>query len=147
VEEVPFDPYLPFIFMGEEIILSMRFWTAGFDIYGPTVDVLKHEYVRKESQKFWESVGLTFSKPDLHNELTSLLISRIHFILGFPEGARSLVHPESLLVQAEEFMAGKARSIPAFMHAMGLDLRNHKQRIPSWCVDGTAPPPEDFLRS
>jgi len=145
VEAAPFDPFLPFIFMGEEIILSMRFWTSGFDIYGPSVDVLQHEYVRKESQKFWESVDLTFSKPNLHNDLTRLLISRIHFILGFPEAeTRSLVHPESLLVQVEEFMGGKARSVAAFMHAVGMDLRHHKQRSPSWCVEGTSPPPKEF---
>jgi GT2 family glycosyltransferase len=33
--DVPFDPYLPWIFMGEEIALSLRAWTHGWDIvYG-----------------------------------------------------------------------------------------------------------------
>ena len=58
VEAVPFDPFLPYIFMGEEIALSIRFWTSGFDIYAPTVDVLAHEYVRKEHPKFWETVSV-----------------------------------------------------------------------------------------
>jgi [Skp1-protein]-hydroxyproline N-acetylglucosaminyltransferase len=30
--DVPFDPYLPWCFMGEEIMLSMRAWTHGWDI-------------------------------------------------------------------------------------------------------------------
>jgi hypothetical protein len=33
--DVPFDPYLPWIFMGEEIALSLHAWTHGWDIvYG-----------------------------------------------------------------------------------------------------------------
>jgi hypothetical protein len=53
LRDVPYDPYLPYIFMGEELIMSVRAWTAGFDIYGPTEDVCKHMYVRQESSKFW----------------------------------------------------------------------------------------------
>merc|ERR1712157_135570 len=40
LQEVPFDPFLPWIFMGEEIILSARLWTHGYDIYTPTQPVL-----------------------------------------------------------------------------------------------------------
>jgi hypothetical protein len=53
LREVPFDPYLPYIFMGEEIIMTTRAWTAGFDMYGPTEDICKHMYVRQEASKFW----------------------------------------------------------------------------------------------
>jgi hypothetical protein len=53
LREVPYDPYLPYIFMGEELIMSVRAWTGGFDIYGPTEDICKHMYVRQESSKFW----------------------------------------------------------------------------------------------
>ena len=49
--DVPFDPYLPFLFMGEESILSARFWTNGYDIFAPIHDVCAHDYVRKESSK------------------------------------------------------------------------------------------------
>merc|ERR1711904_346233 len=40
------DPFLPYVFMGEEMVITMRFWTNGFDIYAPEVDTLAHEYVR-----------------------------------------------------------------------------------------------------
>lgn len=32
---IPFDPYMAFLFMGEEIALSLRFWTAGEDSLSP----------------------------------------------------------------------------------------------------------------
>lgn len=55
--EVPFDPFLPWIFMGEEISMSARLWTSGYDIFSPTINVLNHYYVRRHYPKFWESVN------------------------------------------------------------------------------------------
>lgn len=51
--DVPFDPFLPWIFMGEEISMSARLWTAGYDIFSPTINVLNHYYVRRHYPKFW----------------------------------------------------------------------------------------------
>ena len=36
VKEVPFDPYLPFIFMGEELNFGARAFTHGWDIFCPS---------------------------------------------------------------------------------------------------------------
>lgn len=47
LREVPFDPFLPWIFMGEEIIMSSRLWTAGYDIFGPSQAVVGHIYIRR----------------------------------------------------------------------------------------------------
>ena len=57
LHEVPFDPLLPWIFMGEEISLSARLWTSGYDIFSPTTNVLNHYYVRRHYPKFWETVN------------------------------------------------------------------------------------------
>lgn len=56
LREVPFDPFLPWIFMGEEIIMSTRLWTSGYDIFSPIRSVVGHMYVRRHKPKFWESV-------------------------------------------------------------------------------------------
>lgn len=55
--DVPFDPYVPWVFMGEEILLSLRMWTWGYDIFSPTRNVLSHFYVRRHTPKFWETVN------------------------------------------------------------------------------------------
>lgn len=55
--DVPYDPYLPWVFMGEEILVSLRMWTWGYDIYSPTRNVLSHLYGRKHLPKFWETVN------------------------------------------------------------------------------------------
>ena len=39
VEDVPFDPYLPYLFQGEEILHSARLWTSGYNFYLPLENV------------------------------------------------------------------------------------------------------------
>ena len=73
LHDVPFDPLLPWIFMGEEISMSARLWTAGYDIFSPTINVLNHYYVRRHYPKFWESVNRFFKRP-IHNDIVELVI-------------------------------------------------------------------------
>ena len=104
LHRVPFDPLLPYLFMGEEIALSVRFWTAGFDIYAPTVDICGHEYVRKESTKFWETVNMVFDG-DMHNALTAIVVRRVHRLL-MPE-ISDRITPKSLLKLNDVYGLGK----------------------------------------
>lgn len=57
--EIPFDPYIPWCFMGEEIALSMRAWTHGWDIYAPRKNLIAHQYRpgRMGLPKFWETAN------------------------------------------------------------------------------------------
>merc|ERR1719150_1157656 len=73
LELVPMDPFMPYIFMGEEITITMRFWTEGFDVYGPSEDVLAHEYIRKHGIKFWESINHVYRYPDMHNAISGIV--------------------------------------------------------------------------
>ncbi len=61
LRDVPFDPFLPYLFTGEEIILSARLWTSGYDIFSPTHSVVGHRYVRNHRPKFWESIHRVFT--------------------------------------------------------------------------------------
>ena len=138
VDAVGFDPFLPYLFMGEELALSLRFWTHGYDLYAPSVDVLQHEYVRKHAPKFWESVGEVYSNPGIHNELTDLIVQRVQHLAKFPEAdAPEKVQPASLLTRMSEFGPGPVRSEKDFAKNMGLDFVHRVQRAPAWC---TAPP-------
>ncbi|KAL7527934.1 hypothetical protein ACHAWF_002367 [Thalassiosira exigua] len=61
LRDVPFDPFLPYMFVGEEILLSARLWTAGYDMFSPTHSLVGHHYVRNQKPKFWESIHRTFT--------------------------------------------------------------------------------------
>lgn len=56
VQEVPFDPSLPHLFQGEEILHSARLWTSGYDFFTPLENIVYHYYERKDSPKFWKDV-------------------------------------------------------------------------------------------
>jgi len=44
--EVPFDPHLDMMFVGEEILYSARLWTKGWDMYAPDMNLVWHHYNR-----------------------------------------------------------------------------------------------------
>lgn len=43
-DQVPLDPYLLYIFNGEEFDIATRGWTYGYDFYSPYVDIVGHYY-------------------------------------------------------------------------------------------------------
>jgi len=54
LEEVPFDPYLDDLFSGEEVLLSARLFTHGWDVFSPNVPLAFHKYVRPGEPRYWE---------------------------------------------------------------------------------------------
>ena len=53
LDELPYDPSLPYLFVGEEILHSIRFYTNGWDIFTPTENIVFHEYTRANKPKIW----------------------------------------------------------------------------------------------
>ena len=44
--DVPFDPKLDMLFVGEEILYSARLWTKGWDTFAPDMNLVWHHYNR-----------------------------------------------------------------------------------------------------
>lgn len=140
VDNVGFDPFLPYLFMGEELALSVRFYTNGYDIYGPSVEVLRHEYIRKESPKFWESVGHVYSNGGMHNDLTDIIVQRVQFLVKFPEAASDdKIVPQNLLTRIDRFGVGTVRTVDQFVKLSEMDLKEKTQNTPRWCQEGLEP--------
>lgn len=138
LHEVPFDPLLPWIFMGEEISMSARLWTAGYDIFSPTTNVLNHYYVRRHYPKFWESVNRFFKRP-IHNNLVELVLKRVKSMLEYPESKAELVNPSSVLYRLEEWSMGSARSFKQYMSMVGIDTLHKRVTRNMWCHEGRWP--------
>ncbi|KAL3789250.1 hypothetical protein HJC23_002835 [Cyclotella cryptica] len=139
LREVPFDPFLPYIFMGEEILLSARLWTSGYDIFSPTYSLLGHRYVRSHKPKFWESIHRTFT-PGVHNPLQMLVLNRVKYQLGYPESAKDMVKPKSLFTAAEQYSMGTARSLEEYLNIVGLNMTTKEVSYTAWCETGVPPP-------
>ena len=46
LSELPYDPNLPYIFVGEEILNSIRYYTNGWDIFTPKENIVFHEKIK-----------------------------------------------------------------------------------------------------
>lgn len=92
--EVPFDPNLPHLFQGEEILHSARLWTAGYDFFTPRENIVYHFYERKGKPKFWDDVkGYAAVQAETLRKVRRLLGLEPPPMPGYPYGmgaARSL---------------------------------------------------------
>jgi [Skp1-protein]-hydroxyproline N-acetylglucosaminyltransferase len=53
LDEIPFDPTLDYLFEGEEILTSVRFFTNGWDTYTPKENIIYHEFYRYGKPKYY----------------------------------------------------------------------------------------------
>jgi hypothetical protein len=107
VRDVPYDPEL--YFLGEEITLSVRAFTHGYDLFHPSQAIVWHEYTRNYRTKHWddhtEKNGITdgWAQRDQHSR------SKIDRFLRNPH--------------IGEFGCGTARSFAEYEEYAGLDFR------------------------
>jgi hypothetical protein len=139
LKEVPFDPFLPWIFMGEEIIMSSRLWTAGYDIFSPNESVVGHIYVRRHKPKFWESVHRAFTF-GVHNPLQMLVLDRVKYQLGYPESARDMLKVKSVLTAVEQYSMGTVRPLEQYLRIIGTNMTTKEITNTKWCEGGFPPP-------
>ena len=52
IVDVPYDPYLPFLFFGEEVSIAARLFTHGYDFFAPPEAVVYHLWSRKHRKLF-----------------------------------------------------------------------------------------------
>lgn len=109
VKEVPYDPNLPHLFQGEEIVYSARAWTSGYDIFTAPVNIVLHTYHRKDEPKFWDD--LSAWQADQKKSAT-----RVRRILGLQKPA----------LENDAYGLGTARSIEAYWTFAGLDPKTKK---------------------
>lgn len=60
IDELPFDPTLDYLFSGEEILNSIKFYTNGYDVFVPKFNIIYHEYIRNEKPKYWNESRIAF---------------------------------------------------------------------------------------
>lgn len=53
-KEVPYDPHARNLFFGEQMAMSARLWTSGWDFFAPLFMICKHLYDTDYRPTFWE---------------------------------------------------------------------------------------------
>lgn len=106
LRDVPFDPYLDYVFVGEEILLSARAYTAGYDTYGPTEDIVYHYYTRENEPKIWTDKAY---RDDVAHD-------KILILMKLKEGT----------VDAGRYGMGTKRTLEDYYSFAGIDIKNRK---------------------
>lgn len=107
VADIPYDPELYFI--GEEIMLAIRAFTHGYDLFHPSVHVAWHEYTRKLRPKHWDDhlPANGIATPWHARDATSL--AKVRDFLSAP--------------QTGPFGCGTARSFGEYENYAGISFR------------------------
>ena len=113
VRDVPFDPHLPFLFTGEEILLSIRLFTHGYDVYTPSQNIVYHAYTRSNEPKFWDD----------HHMDSKDAIAKVRYILGLEKDLKT-IRNEVIRNSVDKYGLGNKRSPTEFFRFIGVDIHS-----------------------
>ena len=127
-------------FMGEEIALSLRAWTNGWDIYAPPKNLIAHQYRpgRMGLPKFWENTGRVFGRPGpgFNTALQTITLQRIKHMVGYEEATMENLENhgyEIMLTDYEYYGPGEVRTMDAFLEHTRIDVKNMRCGHIDWC--------------
>jgi len=136
--DVPFDPFMPWCFMGEEIALSIRAWTAGWDIYGPRKNLIAHQYRpgRMGLPKYWGTVNRLYKRPNMSNALQDKVIGRAKNLVGYPDSSyEELVKSgyDIVISKIGFYGVGSERTLREYLEFTNIDPVKQKCGQMKWC--------------
>jgi hypothetical protein len=105
VKEVPHDPDLYFI--GEEMSITVRAFTKGYDLFHPHTLIAWHEYTRQNKPKHWDDDSVWWKKD---------VSSKQHYM--------------SVFTNYGPYGIGKKRSVAQYISFSGMDFLNFEAVLP-----------------
>jgi hypothetical protein len=106
ITDVKYDP--EFYFSGEEAALAIRYFTNGYDLYHPQINLFYHYYTRKEQHKHW-------TDHKNWSNYSKRASDRLNCLLG-----------RNQLFDLKEYGLGSARSFEEWRIYSGIDYKNNK---------------------
>jgi hypothetical protein len=127
VNECMYDPN--FYFRGEELSLSARAYTHGYDFFHPSYTVIWHEYLREKSPKHWID----------HVKKNGFVEEGEHRNASSKKRQRKLFGIDHNDIDFKQYGFGNVRSLHDYELYVGLDFKN--QRVHKSAYD----PREEYL--
>ena len=111
VTDVPYDPYLDFLFWGEELLHAARLWTSGYDLFSPGLAVCSHSYERSYAKNVFHD------QPQWHTSQEASQ-DRVRHFLGWPLSGT----PTADTTREEgKYGMGKVRALAEYMRLSEID--------------------------
>ena len=136
LKELPFDPNLPFLFVGEEILHSIRFYTHGWDIFTPTENIVFHEYTRKDKPKIWTDNPYYSDVP---------AFDKVKYYLKLIDNDKDDV-VNYLQFNLDKYGLGKIRTLEDYYNFAGIDIVD-KKVYKNFCRENNIATEDDILMS
>lgn len=118
--EVPYDPDL--YFLGEELVMGVRSFTHGYDLFHPHELVVWHQYHRDGRKKFWGD------QPQKHTVLDKISKDRVLKLMGMEDNDHDL----------GIYGLGTERTLADYEAFIGIDFKNRRQHEDA--INGIDPP-------
>lgn len=110
--DVPYDPYLSYLFFSEEFLFSARLYTHGYNLYAPVKNFAVHHYGRKGKPKYFDDHKN--SEP-----CKAKALQRVKYILGMID--KKKVHPDYFL-EINKYGLGNKRSLEQYERYAGINI-------------------------
>lgn len=133
LDDVPYDPNLDFLFVGEEIGHSIRIWTSGYNIYNPSENIVFHEYTREGKPKVWDDN--VYSDKDAFEKIKSIIGIETNHEL-----------PLNIKYNIDKYSLGKERTLEEYYEFAGIDLKN-KRVYKNFCRENNIANEDDIKQS
>ena len=121
--EVPHDPFL--YFHSEEMSITVRAYTHGYDLFHPHIPVIWHEYTRNGRKKHWDDDREWCEKNNQSHR-------RNRILFGMEEG----------VIDFEEYGFGKERTLKQYEEYAGVKFSTRS--IQQYTLDKKYPPNPSF---
>jgi len=115
LSDLPYDPELPYLFVGEEILHSIRYFTNGYDIYTPSENIVFHEYTRADKPKIW-------TDNPYYSDVAAFEKTKKYLKLEDKDKPYEL--PDDLKNNIEKYGLGKVRTLEEYYTFAGIDIVN-----------------------
>ena len=145
LKDIPFDPFLPWTFMGEEISLSLRAWTHGWNMYAPRKNLIIHQYRPGNLgiPKYWGTVNGMMKKGFANNYLQGRIIRRVKNLVGYPGSTKEKIEENGssiVLTELEHYGLGSERSWDDYMKFTNITVNEKTDTLVcsnmEWCNKG-----------
>ena len=119
--QVPYDPYLPMVFQGEEISMTIRGFTYGYDFYAPVRNVAFHMYAIRSNVEARSKVSKFTENEIMFPDAKNKAYARLNGIIGQPTNPKSMFWKRMYVrSKQDEFGLGRVREAEKFYKTFGI---------------------------
>lgn len=118
LRDIPFDPHLAYLYQGEEILMNVRMFTSGFDVYAPVRQVVYHRYTDEPGNIAHTREHNVYKEHDRSLAEQKGALARVAYLLGISKK----LPPQNFRKDMDMYGLGKVRSTFEWAEWSGVNL-------------------------